>query len=100
MIILKPQTLFSIDINKCRKNILYSGEFDYCVFTVFDSVDEFNSTKIQPGLYYVESDNYMPLRGNVWYQGLILLVSRSFKSLFFVVVNIHLVLILNHHQYF
>ncbi len=34
---------------------------------MFDKVDEFNSTKIQPGLYYVESDNYMPLRGNGWY---------------------------------
>ena len=63
---LKPQTLFSIDINKCRKNILYYGEFDYCIFTVFDRVEEFKGNKIRPGLYYVESDNYMPLRGNGW----------------------------------
>jgi hypothetical protein len=64
---LKPQTLFTIDINKCRKNILYYGEFDYCVFTVFDKVEQFKGTKIKPGLYYVESDNYMPMRGNGWY---------------------------------
>ena len=30
-------------------------------------MDEFKGTKIKPGLYYVESDNYMPLRGNGWY---------------------------------
>jgi hypothetical protein len=29
---LKPQTIFTIDTNKCRENILYYGEFDYCVF--------------------------------------------------------------------
>jgi hypothetical protein len=31
---------------------------------VFDKIDEFKGTKIRPGLYYVEIDNYMPLRGN------------------------------------
>jgi len=61
------KTIYSIDINKCRKNILYYGEFDYCVFTVFDKVDEFKGTKIRPGLYYVETDNYMPMRCNGWY---------------------------------
>ena len=30
-------------------NILYYGEFDYCVFIVFDKVDEFKGTKIRPG---------------------------------------------------
>jgi primosomal protein N' len=33
---------------------------------VFDKVEEFKGTIIRPGLYYVESDNYMPLRGNSW----------------------------------
>ena len=28
---------FHIDINKCRKNILYYSEYDYPVFTVMDS---------------------------------------------------------------
>ena len=71
---LKPQTLFSIDINKCRKNILYYGEFDYCIFTVFDKVDEFTGTKIKPGLYYVETDNYMPMRSNGWYYDTIIII--------------------------
>ena len=59
--------IYSIDINKCRKNILYYGDYDYCVFTVFDKVEEFKGTKIRPGLYYIESENYMPLRCNGWY---------------------------------
>ena len=62
----KDKVIYSIDINKCRKNILYYGDYDYCVFTVFDKVEEFKGTKIRPGLYYVETDNYMPLRGNSW----------------------------------
>ena len=63
----EDQTIFTIDINKCRKNILYYGKYHYCVFTVFDKVDEFKGATIRPGLYYVESDNCMPLRGNGWY---------------------------------
>ena len=63
----QDRKIYSIDINKCRKNILYYGEFDYCVFTVFDKVDEFKGGRIHPGLYYVETDNYFPLRGNGWY---------------------------------
>ena len=63
----EDKIIYSIDINKCCKNILYYGQFDYCVFTVFDKIDEFKGTIIRPGLYYIESDNYMPLRGNGWY---------------------------------
>jgi hypothetical protein len=63
----EDHTIFTIDINKCRKNILYYGKFDYCVFTVLDKVEEFKGATIRPGFYYVESDNYMPLRANGWY---------------------------------
>ena len=35
---IKEPKIFNIDINKCRKNILYYGVDDYCVFTVFDKV--------------------------------------------------------------
>ncbi len=48
--------IFCIDINKCRKNILSYGDYDYCVFTVFDKVEPFADGYIVPGLYYVESD--------------------------------------------
>jgi hypothetical protein len=61
------KTMYTIDINKCRKNILYHADYDYCVFTVFDKPEEFKGSCIVPGVYYVETDNYIPLRGNGWY---------------------------------
>jgi hypothetical protein len=62
----QDQIIFTIDINECRKNLLYYGEYDYCVFTVFDKVEDFKGSTIQPGQYCVESDNYMPMRCNGW----------------------------------
>jgi 5-methylcytosine-specific restriction endonuclease McrA len=63
----EDKKLFCIDINKCRRNILKYSNFDYCLFTCFDTVQIFNDTKIVPGLYYVETDNYFPLHANGWY---------------------------------
>ncbi len=40
--------IFCIDINKCRKNILYYGEYYHSVFTVFDKIEIFNGTTIVP----------------------------------------------------
>ena len=58
--------VFSIDINKCRKNILYYQHYEYPVFTVMDSVNKYDG-ECSAGLYYIESDSYIPLRGNGWY---------------------------------
>ena len=68
--ILEPTTgkkLFTIDINKCRRNILLNHKHDYCVFNVMDEAQVFQNSKIIEGLYYIESDSYFPLRGNGWY---------------------------------
>ncbi len=58
--------LYSFDINKCRKNILYFNTHLFPVFTVLDNPQEYKK-QTAPGLYYVESDSYFPLRGNGWY---------------------------------
>ena len=58
--------VFHIDINKCRKNILYYSKYNYPLFTVMDEPVIYNGKK-ETGLYYVESDNCLPLRGNGWY---------------------------------
>ena len=64
----EERNIFNIDINKCRKNILYYGVNDYCVFTVFDKVKKYKQRGIiKEGMYYVNSSNYIPLRGNGWY---------------------------------
>ena len=60
--------IFTIDINKCRRNILLNHKHDYCVFNVMDELKEFNAkSAIVEGLYYIETDNYLPLMGNGWY---------------------------------
>ena len=66
---LKHKKVFSIDINKSRKNILRYSKFDFPVYTVMDQVKLFNQNKdIKCGLYYIETtNNYMPLRGNGFY---------------------------------
>ena len=60
------KTRYTIDINKCRKNILYYGKNDFCVFTVMDKVGPYTG-QTGTGLYYVETASYFPLRGNGWY---------------------------------
>jgi len=65
----KGKPIYKYDINKCRKNILYHSEFDYCLFTVMDDIKVFNSAvdTIKPGRYFLETKQYMPCRGNGWY---------------------------------
>ena len=58
--------IFNIDIIRCRKNKLYYEKYDYPVFTVMDRPIKYKN-QTEPGLYYVESKSYFPLRGNGWY---------------------------------
>ena len=39
------EKIFTIDINKCRRNILLNHKYDYCVFNVMDDPKEFNTGK-------------------------------------------------------
>ena len=65
---LSNNTVFSLDLNKCRRNEMLHNKEDYPVFTVLDKIEPYVETnKIKPGLYFVESDNYFPLRGNRFY---------------------------------
>ena len=59
--------VYSFDINKCRKNRLYYSEYDYPLFTVMDDVQPYEGKSNKPGLYYVETNCYFPMRGNGWY---------------------------------
>ena len=47
---------------------LYYSDYNYPVFTVMDKPEVYNKDKHNaPGIYYVESKNYFPLRCNGWY---------------------------------
>ena len=60
--------IYSLDINKCRRNIMLHNKEDYPVFTVLDKVEPYvKSKKIKTGVYFVETKNYFPMRGNRWY---------------------------------
>ena len=62
------QTIFAIDINKCRKNILYYNKHKYPIFTVMDEIKQYNKDKkYNCGWFYIESKQYFPLHGNGWY---------------------------------
>ncbi len=62
----KNKKLFTIDKNKCRRYTLFYEKYDFPIFTVMDSVEKYIGQS-DAGLYYIESDNYIPLRGNGWY---------------------------------
>ncbi len=61
------KNIFTVDINKCRTNILYHNDESFCVFSVLDDVKPFTGDNIEAGLYFIKSTNTFPLRGNGWY---------------------------------
>ena len=63
---LKSTKIYNIDINKCRKNILYYQQYNYPLFTVMDKPEIYKG-QTETGLYYVETTQYFPFRGNGWY---------------------------------
>lgn len=60
--------LYSFDINKCRKNLMYYNKINYPVFTVMDDIKPFDKNIFKKcGLFYVETTNYNPFHGNGFY---------------------------------
>lgn len=58
--------LYAMDINKCRRNELLFNEYDIPLFTVMDQPKPYKNHTCA-GKYYVETDQYMPMHGNGWY---------------------------------
>jgi hypothetical protein len=57
----------AFDINKQYTNILCNCDaFGWSLYTPTDEVKHFDGV-IDTGLYYVETNNYFPLKGNGWY---------------------------------
>ena len=56
-----------IDHSKCRRNLVMHSTFDYPMFSVMDYPTVYDGGAIVCGFYFVETDNYFPLRGNGWY---------------------------------
>ena len=63
---INAKKIYHMDIVKCRKNILYFQKNKYPVFSVMDKPEPYNGERV-PGLYYVETAQHFPMRGNGWY---------------------------------
>ena len=61
--------LFAIDLIRSRKNSLYHSKHDFPLFTVMDEPETFGEcmSYTQPGLYFIHSQLYFPIRGNGWH---------------------------------
>ena len=58
---------YSIDDNKCRRNILLNYKEDFAVYSVLDNITDFDGN-ITTGWYLFEIERDMlPLRKNTWY---------------------------------
>jgi len=66
---LKKNKIHHIDINGSRKNCLLYSQHEYPLFTVMDQPAVYREGMgyKRPGIYYVETRQYMPMRGNGWY---------------------------------
>ena len=63
---LDQKHVFKLDMIKCRRNICKFSKYEFPVYSVMDIPKKF-SGKIQCGLYYIETSNIYPFRGNGWY---------------------------------
>jgi hypothetical protein len=53
-------------LNKQTIEQIKAGDIEKPVFTVMDKLEIYNDHTC-PGIYYVETKNYFPMRGNGWY---------------------------------
>ncbi len=54
-----------LDIRRNYTSIVKKGNFVY--FDVHNTVEEYDGDYIEPGIYYIETTNYFPLKGNRFY---------------------------------
>jgi len=57
---------YRADMKRCRKNILYHSKYEYPVYSVMDLPRKFDGI-IKCGLFFIETNNIYPFRGDGWY---------------------------------
>ena len=58
--------LVGYDYNKHYTDCLKGHQFGFPIYNVFDEVLPYDK-KLETGYYFVETDNFLPFRGNGWY---------------------------------
>jgi len=61
------ETIITRDINKCYTSILRDNKYPYPVFNICDDVKLYDGFELKCGYYWVETDNFFPLKGNGLY---------------------------------
>ena len=64
---LNMNNVYKLDHVKCRRNLVMHSKYDYPMYSVMDYPTQYDGSAIKCGFYFVESENYFPLRGNGWY---------------------------------
>ena len=63
---LSKNKIHFFDLVRCRRTAMYFNQFEYPLFTVMDEPEYYKGIK-KAGIYFVETMNYLPMRGNGWY---------------------------------
>ena len=74
---LESAELLAVDISKCYSSCISTNNTEeWCIFSSFDEVTEYKG-KLKPGFYYVETDNFFPMKGTGWYSCAMLKYCKS-----------------------
>jgi hypothetical protein len=63
----EQERIITRDINKCYTSILRDNKYPYPVYNICDDVKVYDGEKLKCGYYWVETDNFFPLKGNGLY---------------------------------
>lgn len=61
------ENLVTLDIAKCYTSILITNTYKYPVFEITDDIERYDGEALKIGFYYVETENFFPLKGNGFY---------------------------------
>jgi hypothetical protein len=61
------EKIITRDINKCYTSILRDNQYPYPVFNICDDITVYDGKELKCGYYWVETDNFFPLKGDGLY---------------------------------
>lgn len=55
------------DLSKAYPSAMVNNVWDWCVYTKYDNIENYNNQPLKTGFYYVKTDNKLPFQGWGWY---------------------------------
>ena len=59
--------IHKLDLVKCRRSIVMNCQEQWAAFSVMDNIEIYSNGPFKPGIFFVETVNKYPFRGNGWY---------------------------------